>query len=670
MSERNYSLLESLQSEAERLQRVGFEALTSSIGGALGVINTLRSHGFRKGILILLALGMGISACGGGPGSTVEAPTTQPEQQALPSSTEPVISNEPAGFGLTPVAEVDPIPSPEFETISGEIFVKPTQADEKNYMREEAVPPESIRDEVALSKKNLEARFDEIARECGVEVSDLKASYKEGSVATDLGSEFRWTVVAETKDGSKTCWTINAQTGQLTQYPTNFNSDWSVKSVDEGYKWKIVDGSMDWFGTVPGLIRPGEYVVPEGMTGLQLSDRANWNNLEAGVPIETGIEIKSPFNEADTQRLSDAKYEWDSANGALVSMRNGQPILWFDGRSWVDEAGVESSIESLKIFNTNGVDYDGNDIHALLLREVEDRTEMYNFIIGEWQEPLDIPGSIEAVSKNNIPKNLENWQEPVKIEIEGVHKATWPDFTSGRLFLSDLLHLGPLPEDVNIQPLLISMQPLIQNHWTLSQFLAGKFDLYWGENNDMTLPPDKDRFVVVDNDAIRVVSAHIMISPLTGERLTVTGVRYQVNGRDLVLYLFTGGSTTTPVEEGGAYNLIEDAWSYPASRVLLPIVSVREGDHCNLGSSFAAQNVCDLVGYDGTPIPRELLPPDLQTMIAEWDSDKRLTSRSKEAYPVNAEWVFALQEAVLPANIVQHNGLYYNLEEDLDHLRP
>lgn len=382
-------------------------------------------------------------------------------------------------------------------------------------------------------------------------------------------------------------------------------------------------------------------------------------------PTSTATEIPSIPNPIDPENmdvLTMAGYVWNAAYGTLE--RNGKTVLELsDGSTWVDEAGVESSVESLKINLTNGVDFEGKPIVALLTREVDGQREMYNFIVDDWQEPMDIEGSIEAISKNNIPKSLENWKVQVKIEFEGVHEASWEDFKSGRLFLSDLLNLEPLPENVNIQPLLISQEPLIQNVWTLGQFRAAHLD-YYGEPGSGERPPNKSRPVLAENDAIRIVSAHKMRSPLTGEWLTVTGVRYQVNGQDLLLYSFTGGSTTVPTEEGGAYNLLEDVWSYPARRILLPILSAKAGDACGLGPLYASQPVCDLVGYDGTPVPRELLPEDLKIMISAWDSDTLLTGFTLDTFAVDGNWVFSLQNSVLPANFVEHSGRYFLSEED------
>lgn len=602
MSERKFDVFASLQAEARRIGQEGLAALTSLSGGALGVINTARSLGFRKGIPFLLAIAMGLSACGGGVTPTAESPTREPEIPTVPSEASPIISEQPAGFGLTPGPEANPTPSPDLAEISGEIYVVPTKADEQNYRRAEATPPESIKDEVARYKAEMEKVKASVAQECAVDPAKLKTVFKEGSV----GNEYRWTVVYETTDG-QTCWAINAATGRLGQYPTYFDAaSGRVRSIQDGISWERVDGSMDWFGTVPGLIRPGQYVVPEGMTGLQLSDQANWNTLEVGVAGETGVEIKSPFAEADMNTLNQAGYVWNGANGTLE--RNGQFVLGYDGRSWVDEAGVESSIESLKINLTDGVDFEGKPIVAVLTRTVEDQTQLYNPEFEGWQVAIDVAAARSVTEVSDFVPTFDNWGTYDTFKFDDLVKITLDDIESGRLFYSEQLALKEWAEGVQ-EPVLQYAKWNSPNYWSITQYphLGSEYEAF-------VSGPVVGEPTVWSNDPIRTLAGYA----LEGEDTVIHSMQYRFNGQTVILKVKYEGRYSDLADS--EFSEVQQALSDPQWLIVEPSV------------------------HDDTNIT-PLLPVELQRRMEELSKLPPMKADEAGFFPVGDE-IFAMQRFV------------------------
>ena len=81
-----------------------------------------------------------------------------------------------------------------------------------------------------------------------------------------------------------------------------------------------------------------------------------------------------------------------------------------------------------------------------------------------------------------------------------------------------------------------------------------------------------------------------------------------------------------------------------------------------LGGLLPQHSICALQGYE-MDLARDMLPPKLQSMIAEFDIEGQLTSVPIESYPIGPE-IYGLQQLLMPQNSQKRPLDYYLLPEN------
>jgi hypothetical protein len=378
--------------------------------------------------------------------------------------------------------------------------------------------------------------------------------------------------------------------------------------------------------------------------------------------------IANAISPENLNLLARAGYSWDEQTGSLNDI-DGGIVLTLQNGKWLDiRTGEETSSKALKFIETNGVDFKGQDV-VILMREINGETQMYLPTINAWVIPIDIAASQKAVSKNDFPKTLANWKTEVKIDINDIPEITWDDFHSGRLFFSEVLAIPDLQENVRIPDLIYRRMSTITNTWSLSEYPNDNFDGVYFLNPGLV-----DRPILAENDGVTNYDAFKMKDPITGKMTIVKGQRYLYEGKDVILHMLFVDDLADPNSDQAFY-IVQQSLTTPPQRITEPIVSLRPEDWCGeggLGFKTAQPSICALQGYDNLDQPRDLLPKQLQSLMAQFDTEGQLTGIATETYPVGHE-IFGLQQLPLAQNSsAQHDGIYYLEEDDpkLDELFP
>lgn len=332
----------------------------------------------------------------------------------------------------------------------------------------------------------------------------------------------------------------------------------------------------------------------------------------AGVPPVTSTatdipSIPNPIDPENMDLLTRAGYLWDEQVGSLKN-KDGNTILSFEDGKWVDEAGVESSLESLKINMTNGVDFDGKPIVAVLTRTVEDQTQLYNPEYKSWQVAIDVAAARRVTEVSDFVPTFDNWGTYDTFKFNDLIEITWEDIENGRLFYSEQLALKDWTEGV-MEPDLKYAKWNHPNYWAITQYpyLGGAFDAF-------IKGPVVGDPVVWENDPIRPLAGY----RISGENVVIQSLQYYYNGYTIVLKVrHEGMFSDQMVGDFGSVQraLVDPQWL---------IVEVPVHSDPNL-----------------TP----LLPIELQKRMKELDDLPPMLAEEAGFFPVGDE-IFAMQEFV------------------------
>ena len=373
-------------------------------------------------------------------------------------------------------------------------------------------------------------------------------------------------------------------------------------------------------------------------------------------PTSTATEIPTfanPITPENMGVLTKAGYVWDSKLGALQTISR-EIVLTVKGDKWVDEKGIENALDALKIVQTNGIDYEGKPIVALLtLGQNEERTMLLP-TNGQWVRPIDVAASRAIIDKKTILPTFENWGTYEDVKLEDLSKITWEQFASGLLFYSEQLELANYewPADVRIPTLKYNRDS--NGYWRLSEY-QNRGEVF--VNTEYGPPKMDGRPIVFENDGVRNFGAYEMIDPITGNKVIIkTQVYLYKQDRPVLLHMFFGDAYVINDEKVWASNVTQKSLSRAPYVITEPIVSLNPGDYNGFKQYFPSgttkeilpsqDTLANLLGYGGTPIPRSLLPQKLQDLIAKFEEEPITGLEVNDNYSVGAE-IYAMQQSVM-----------------------
>lgn len=336
-------------------------------------------------------------------------------------------------------------------------------------------------------------------------------------------------------------------------------------------------------------------------------------------PTSTATEIPSIPNPIDPENmdlLTRAGYLWDEQTGSLKN-KDGNTILIFEDGKWVDESGVESTVESLTINLTDGVDFDGNPIVVMLTRTVEIDGEMETQVYGplseEWFKPADILAS-QAMMDQNIPEvSLTNWGDFRKISFEDIPIVTQQFAESHKLLESQWLFLREWPENVREPKLQCVKRDVLGNIWVLTQYPLGVGSHYTGNIYYQREPGERP--AVWSTDGIDQNLSVVRFQNSAGEWVIEQGIQYYVKGQTVVLSVRHIGARANPSDP--EFTNTQQFLSNPEYQVVEP--------RCSL------------------PNIRPLMPQTLRAKMAELDSNPEVLARDAGYYQIDFVTMAKLQ---------------------------
>jgi hypothetical protein len=370
-------------------------------------------------------------------------------------------------------------------------------------------------------------------------------------------------------------------------------------------------------------------------------------------PTSTATEIPSIPNPIDPENmdvLTRAGYLWDEQAGSLKN-KDGNTILSFEDGKWVDEKGVESSKESLKINLTNGVYFDGKPIVAMLTRIVEINGEMetqeYGPLSEEWFKPANIPAGQELMDRNSVNNELGemNWGDYKYITLDEIPEVSTEFAYSYKLWESRQLYLRPWPENViQSAPLCVKNNVRDGNFWRMTQMPYGVPAHYAGKRL-----AGSDRPVVRENNGINQSSSVVKFRDRDGMWVVSQGIQYwQPGDNSVVLDVWHTKERADPdvlYEKSGRseFDVVQAASVDYPFLMLFPNCSIEEA--------------------------RPFLPEALQEKMAETDNDVLIPAQEAGFFPMEAGTMAALQQIVFEgreAYTIERNELF-NALRDEDH---
>lgn len=356
-------------------------------------------------------------------------------------------------------------------------------------------------------------------------------------------------------------------------------------------------------------------------------------------PTSTATEIPSIPNPIDPENmnvLTRAGYLWDEQAGSLKN-KDGNTILSFEDGKWVDERGVESSLESLKINLTDGVYFDGEPIVAMLTRTVEINGEMETQVYGPLTEEWFMPSLGVATSQELIDKNGKNDPTPEKwgtvedITFDAIPIISKEDIITGRLHEERQLHLRDWPENVRI-PVLKYIKYNQGDNWFITQFdsVASELGHYYGDE-----PIPGGRPILWKNDGILNLDVYKYFDANTNEWVIIGGTQYYYEGNTVVLNYEFIGEYADPTQ--AEFSSTQRAVANPSWAIAYPLVNNSPVSH--------------------------LLPLELRNRMAEL-SDKPDTRSSEAGIFLVGDEIFGFQQyALTPARLVKRS-LHWYLESE------
>jgi|GEM_PF-3790288 len=344
-------------------------------------------------------------------------------------------------------------------------------------------------------------------------------------------------------------------------------------------------------------------------------------------PTSTATEIPSIPNPIDPESmdlLTRAGYLWDEQTGSLNS-KDGNTVLSFEDGKWVDRRGVESSLESLKINPTNGVDYDGDPVVAMLTRTIENEEgieELQTFgpLSKEWFVPADVLASQELMDREMLSKEISvhDIGKFSYITLEEIPEVTAEFANSDKLLESVWLHLRPWPKNVREPELQCVKEDVIGNVWQLTQYPMETTLGHYTGNIYREREPGERPIVRENNGVNQHLAVFKFADPETGDWVVEQKIQYwQDGGLSTVLTARYTGEYTVPGT--GYFKMLQQVIRNPAFHLVEPRCS--------------------------PPEVRKLLPLDLRMKMAELDSDPNsVASRELPYYEIDDMTMAKLQE--------------------------
>jgi hypothetical protein len=340
------------------------------------------------------------------------------------------------------------------------------------------------------------------------------------------------------------------------------------------------------------------------------------------------LSIPNPIDPENMELLTMAGYIWDEQTGSLKN-EDGNAILSFENGKWVDETGAESSVESLKINMTDGVNFDGEPIVAVLTRTVEDQTQLYNPEIEGWQVAIDVNAAQAVIAGEGPSPTYDNHGTYKNFEFSEMVPITWEEIENGRLFYSEQLALRDWPENV-LEPKLQYVKWNHPNYWGITQY-----PLLGNQFNAFETGPVVGDAVVWENDPIRNLAGY----RVDGENVVIHSLQYRYNGNSVILKVKHEGRFNDP--NSFDFVTVQQSISDPSWLVVEPSVH-----------------------NDSNITP--LLPIALQQRISELNGLPPMRTIEAGYFPVGDE-IFAIQRFVtenIPTFTSRHLQLYLRSVND------
>lgn len=327
-------------------------------------------------------------------------------------------------------------------------------------------------------------------------------------------------------------------------------------------------------------------------------------------PTITDTEIPSianPISPENMEIFTKAGFTFHDGTLFLYGINR---ILKIDGNNWVDETGETFPFEALKILNTNGVDFEGNDV-IILTREIDGVKKFLLRSTETWAEPIDVAASQRIIDANpDTELRQDFWGDFRYIKHENIPEISREDIDNGRLFLSEQLALKAWPNNVRT-PLLQYAKWNSGGNWDLIEFpnIGGDSQVYlFG----VTI----DRPILWENDGVRNLDAFRVV----GEKTIILGRQYLYEGKTVVLHVPFTDQQADPTDPSGEFSNTQMALSNPTFRIVQPRVS----NDSNITS---------------------LLPVELRNRMAELDALPSMLSSEAGQYLVGDE-IYAMQQFI------------------------
>ena len=644
------------ESAASIMRSRTIDALGSLAGGAIDIARGMNNARIQTLLIIVFAL----NACNPMPAKPSSDGNDPVATEPVAITPEIIIDQNPAGFGLPLGPQVVATPSTDSSPAPvAQIFVAPTTKDLEAQMRGEAEIPEIIKDAVALRKAAMEKKLTRVAEICEVPVKDLKIVFKEGSVE----DQYRWTLVYKGKSEAGEeyiCWAGDPKTRELDKYPTVWDENTGKIETLKNRYFKV-NGDMDFAGTTPVVLRETGSIIPGGQTAREANNPKNLTRYP-DLPVEVLVSIDNPISSENMEALTLGGYVWDGEAGVLKSRDGGNVLSYQDGK-WVDPTTeVTTELSALSQIEVKALDFQGREVGAVLIREVNGERQIYLPSSDAWVVPIDVASAQQTIDRPDLPAaERGNHRSVESVVLTNLPEISFDDFKSGRLFYSELTSLKPWPANVRKPDLQYARISYITNVW-------GIIDSVNNDPGQPYLKPftgSEGRPSLLENDGIKNLGAYNMKDPLTGKNMVVKAQQYYVNGYTVILHMGFGDAFGD-ANDINSY-LTKSSLNNPSERITFPLVNIRPNnqDWCGeggLGGLLPQHSICALQGYE-MDLARDMLPPKLQSMIAEFDIEGQLTSVPIESYPIGPE-IYGLQQLLMPQNSQKRPLDYYLLPEN------
>jgi len=544
-----------------------------------------------------------------------------------------VIDIYPAGFDRAPT---DPSNS------SSELFVALTIHDVGKSAAGEAPIPEQIKDQVAKIKAEMEKEKENAANICGVPVAKTNVVFKAGSI----DNQVPWTVVYEaiipaSQDipaGVYTCWT-REENGSLDTYPTVWDDNGKLQ-ITEGNCFERLEGEVKWAGTTPVIYDPvkKKFAIPGGTIYDALLNDSSWMTLESSSTSEAVNLIVNPISPENMNSLIAGGYYWDTLSGSLKNVDGNTALTLRDGK-WVDGSGAESSLESFKLVETNGIDYQGRDM-LILTREIDGVKKIYLPTINTWEVPIDVMAGQRLIDINaNTNPTDKKWGTFETTTFDAIPIINQEDIESSLLFYSRQLILREWPADVRVPTYQYVTGGGGYRPWMISEYpdFDGYFNTFTGGD---IIPGGKP--VVWEIDAIINLDVVKYLDRATQKWVINSGTQYYYQGRSLIINTDFKDDRADPTKS--------------------EFISTQMA----VGNPSWVVNSPMLVNWLGiNPKIAELLPPEVRARIAELADNPEVGSEEVGTYLIGDEMIkfqeYTLLPRLSPKRIMQG---YLMLESD------